>query len=307
MGNRQIFAQIGVFALLGLNVGAYYVFWPHKESGNKSEATTVTQEKGKTHLLPTKKDKTAPPIAVRPDEIPTGVLGSAALLNMDKPSMSPPLNVGADETLGKLLEHIKNETAPAPGGSEKRNDAEDRLPRLVLPEEKKPNPSPPSHADLDRKQPSNSGIAVASALTTKVTPSPWLLNMEVVGNQTQLIAKLRQPVFGRPAVEFKILCDRVEMKAPGDVVQALGKVTFAGAGLQGSCQRLTLPLHETQLVFEEQAQIVQDANLGSILRGDRIVWEASTISAETQPLVTPAEFRPTRSIPPFSPALGNPK
>src|SRR5262245_36653231 len=60
MGNKQLFAQIGVFALLGLNVGAYYVFWPHKESGAQSESKALPQAKAQTRLLPDKKDVLAP-------------------------------------------------------------------------------------------------------------------------------------------------------------------------------------------------------------------------------------------------------
>jgi hypothetical protein len=98
--------------------------------------------------------------------------------------------------------------------------------------------------------------------------------MEVVGNRTHLFAKLRQSNLLAPAVEFKIACERVEMKAPGGEVQALGKVTFQGAGITGACQRLTLPIHDARLVFEEQVQLQHDAAPApAILRGDRITWE----------------------------------
>src|SRR4029079_15193919 len=108
-------------------------------------------------------------------------------------------------------------------------------------------------------------VAAASPITPQVAPSPWLLNMETINGQTQLIARLKQPIVNqKPALEFRILCDRVEVKPPG-AVQAIVKVSVIGAGIKGACQRLTLPLNETQLIFEEQAKITHDYNPGSTL------------------------------------------
>jgi len=58
-------------------------------------------------------------------------------------------------------------------------------------------------------------------------------------------------------------------------MQAVGRVTFAGAGLKGACQRLTLRWNESRLVFEDQVYLVQDTIAGSNLSGDRIVWQLS--------------------------------
>ena len=63
--------------------------------------------------------------------------------------------------------------------------------------------------------------------------------------------------------------------------------------MKGTCQRLTLPLHETQLIFEEQAKIVQDANPGSSLSGERVVWELVPM-VEPQP--TPQTVDPRHTI-----------
>ena len=117
----------------------------------------------------------------------------------------------------------------------------------------------------------DSNIGVTSALTPKV-PSPWLFHLDTEGAQTLLIARVQYPGTDRQAAEFRILCDRVERTPTGDV-QAVGKVTFAGAGMKGACQRLTVPLQESRLLFEEQASIVQDLNAGGSLRSDRLVWE----------------------------------
>ena len=54
------------------------------------------------------------------------------------------------------------------------------------------------------------------ALTAKSQESPWLLKMDIVGNQTQLIAQGPN----ENVMRFKILCDRVgnegaRRRAPG--------------------------------------------------------------------------------------------
>ncbi len=89
------------------------------------------------------------------------------------------------------------------------------------------------------------------------------------------------------------------MKAPSGAVQALGRVIFTGPGIKGTCQRLIIPLHETQLVFEVEAHILHDLNPGSSLRGERILWDLAAALAESQPLVTPVEFRPSEGVAPL--------
>ena len=74
---------------------------------------------------------------------------------------------------------------------------------------------------------------------------------------------------------FRIECDRIETKETE--VSAVGKVTFAGVGLNGACKRLTVTLAERRLVFESGVQLVREAN--SHLRGERIVWEIPHIDA----------------------------
>src|SRR5947208_2774900 len=75
----------------------------------------------------------------------------------------------------------------------------------------------------------NPDVGVTSPLAPKVPDGPWLLRIDKAGDRTTLIATLRQPA--RQPVEFRIHCDRVESKATE--VIALGKVTFAGVGLNG--------------------------------------------------------------------------
>jgi len=281
MASKQILAQIGVFALLGLNVGAYYVFWPHRESDAKGDTKPMSTERGVAQLRIEKKDKPAPPKVV-----PALVMNQTAPLPIANPPVNPPQAKDPDDSVIKLLQHIEKEagtpiTLPMPMTP---NDADNGgLPGLPI-EEKKPRVAMAAKGD--------SGIVGVSAVTPKAAPSSWLMNMEEVGPQTQLTAKLRSP-----ALEFTILCDRVEMK--GGTVLALGKVTFAGAGLKGQCQRLTLPRHAAQLLFEEQVNLTQDAKLGANLRGERILWELNAPAVEPQPQVLPIEPLPSSTFPTF--------
>lgn len=277
MGNKQILAQVGVFALLGLNVGAYYVFWPHKESAAQSETKVAAQ------TLPIKND--APPMfELKPMDAPVENAIRTPSLQIDNAPIKLHEPPSEDESIRRLLESIQKDD-----GKKEHNNELPKLPTRTIGEEQR----------------STDNVAVTAALTPRMAPSPWAVNMEMVGTQTQLIARLKQAsIDKRPMIEFRIQCDRVEVKSPG-AVQAIGKVTVLGAGLKGTCQRLTLPLHETQLIFEEHAKIVQDNNPASSLSGERVVWELVPV-VEPQPAPAPVEPRPFSLFPTSPPSLGQP-
>lgn len=283
--DKQLFAKIGVFVLLGLNVGAYYVFWPSPQGASKTEAKGPREEKGEAMLLPSKSDR--PTDVGKPKTLPATAFKDAIPVSLPSSPRLPEQEVKAEDAVNKLLDHIKKETEGAkvvipPPMLVFPEDQKTVVPEKVDPpafppllEDVKPKPLPPLQGDPLKKDPN---IGVTSALTPKL-PSPWLFSLEMQGNQSVLTARLQFPGTERPVAEFRILCDRVERTPTGDV-QAVGKVTFAGAGMKGACQRLTVPLQEVRLLFEEQASIVQDLNAGSTLRGDRMVWE---LEGETRP------------------------
>jgi hypothetical protein len=292
MFNKQVFAQVGVFLLLAVNVAAYWFLWPNYHSVSSNEGKAPTQEKGVTRLVPEMPPKTLSPASLK-DAVPLSIPVSKPPVEQKTPDQ---------ETLSKLVDHIKKEsgtTAPldiqVPAFEEKP---------MPPPNEPKPLPVLPAEPLRSDNAPlPTPGIAVASALTPKMPPSPWLLSMEMVGTRTQLHAKVRQTGTANVLAEFKIICDRVEMKAPGGELQALGKVTIVGAGLNAECQRLILPIHEMRLVFEDQAQILQAGGPGSVLRGERITWELPAAPVAAQP-IAPGDFRPADILPP---ALALPK
>jgi hypothetical protein len=289
MAHKQLFAQIGVFVLLGLNVGAYYVFWPHHDGGSKSEAKSPRQEKGEVHLLPAPPDKQLN--TAKPKEFPANPRGDAVPLSIPSSASKSDKEMSVDDPVSKLLDHIKKESAagnqPPAGPFDEKNyvipEKQDNpaktseLPAIrLIPADNKPKPLPSLNADPLLPDTRNPNVGVTSALTPKLPPGPWLLHTEAVGDQTLLVAKLRQPASARPLAEFRVLCDRLETKGSGGDVQAVGRVTFAGAGLKGACQRLTLRLHESRLVFEDQVYLVQETVAAGNLSGDRIVWEIPT-------------------------------
>src|SRR5262249_44738482 len=132
---------------------------------------------------------------------------------------------------------------------------------IVLPAQVTPGPTPPPATPAGAAGPevpvvpvsreSTAPKTVSKRTATRPMESPWLLNMGMAGGQTHLTAVLRPRTAGQAVAEFRVLCDRIEMRAPDGTVQAIGKVTFIGAGLRGTCQRLTLPLGETRIIFEE--------------------------------------------------------
>src|SRR6185369_7845849 len=258
--NRQLLAQVGVFALLGLNVGAYYAFWPPNENEKRSDAQAVAAPKAQTKLLPTKLEARAP-------------IG-AAPLQIVKPPTQPPAKKD-DDKLIQLLEHIQKEQEPKGTTVSRTRDVPPRdeaLPRDVV-------------------QVGDIQIPLTPPIAPRTATLLWSVTMEKSGNQSLVVAKLND----RP-IEFRILCDQVETNSPAGAVQAIGKVTITGAGLKGTCQRLTIPLQETHLIFEEKVHLEQNAFSLGVLRGERIVWEPALRPAE----LLPAEFRPTDWVAPLS-------
>jgi hypothetical protein len=268
MLDKQLIAKVSVFVLLGVNVGAYYLFWPHQDSGAKREAKLVPGENGEARLLPAPPDRQPP--ALKPKTFPASSVNAAVPLSAPR-SVQLAADPSTDETVNKLLSHIKKETEAvkkAPIASfEEQNIRPPANP--LFPETEKPRSLPPLQADPLVPSTSNPNIGVTSALTPKTPAEAWIVQMETLGNRKLLTAKLSKP---GPAIEFSILCDRVETKGPEGDVHAVGKITFTGPGFKGACQRLTLRMREPRLMFEEALTIEQDALVGS-LRGEQLVWD----------------------------------
>lgn len=251
--DKQLFAKIGVFALLGLNVGAYYVFWPHQNGGAKSEAKAQPEEKGEVKLMP-----------VKPKELPAKSLDDAVPLSLSTPPKLPEAKSGTeDELVEKLLTRIKEQTRDSedkPAAPPKLLDMK-TIPHLPPPDAGKPGTLP----DLDGKALKPENVGVTSPLVPRVPPSPWSIHTEAANGKTLLVDKSQRPK-GDP-VEFRITCSRYETKA--DSIQAFG-VTFTGAGLKGDCERAIISLDRECVIFE-----------GHVF--ERIIWEPSATAPASRP------------------------
>ena len=250
MADKQVFAKFAIFLLLGVNVAAYYYFWPHHENGVKSAPQGPREEKGQATLLPEKKDD------AKPKELSAITLVDAIPLSIPNSPAPPKKDVPEGEALVKLLDHIERE----------KDEVKNLLPAFPpLPGEKPlplPLPLPPIP-----NNPLNPEIGITSPLTPKQPTKGWIWKTEIVGAQTLLTTSLEG---SKQAVELRILCDKVETKV-GEVI-ALGNVSVEGADLRVKCGRLVLSASEQRVVFEEQVVVARPPGLG-LLRGERFVWE----------------------------------
>lgn len=274
MGNQQIYAKIGVFVLLGINVTAYYFFWPRSKGIEVSQADVPKAGRPSTK-------------SVKPKELPRDVRAKAA------PPIVKKASEPEEEALRKLLDHIakdmqsggepsglplvpfeKEDGIPPP---RKDSGRKDLVPAVPLdPDGQKPRPLPPLKADPllgDRENPDISKIAVTSPLTAKTLPSPWQVQVEEAGKQKLLIARLQQGSPPQTVAEFRVLCDRVETDGKANEIRAVGDVVFRGAGLRGECGQLVVSLPESRVIFAERVRLFADAIATGGLRGDHIEWD----------------------------------
>jgi hypothetical protein len=100
--------------------------------------------------------------------------------------------------------------------------------------------------------------------------------------------------------DFRIVCDHLEMRTLDGAVVALGKVTFTGPGLQGSCTRLTLGLIGDSLVLDGKAEVrVQQGGSSdpvAELKGEQLVLRLQQPAAGLTP-VQPLTVTPTAPPP----------
>ena len=303
MGNKKLFAKVGVFLLLVLNVAAYWFFWPNYRSGAMNASKSGPQEKGELRILP-KPPEAAPG---KPREIPASTVNDAiplAPVSGPYPAL-PPTPVGKSDPadlLNRLQEHIKKENKgqakpsetippflpPDVPGKEKGDPAKKTLhdpsaPRPLPPLETQGSVTPmvPS-VELPNK---SGGAAVPAAGPV----SPWLLHMETIGNRTNLTARLHPTGTPNPIAEFRISCDRVDPNEPKQQLVAQGNVVFTGGGLRGECKSATLMVLEGTIVFDGQVLLGDPAAPSQCYRSERLVWGASpTPREEARPIVPAA-------------------
>ncbi len=80
-------------------------------------------------------------------------------------------------------------------------------------------------------------------------PCPWTLKMTIVDGITVMEARVGKEI------QFRILCDKLDLQTPRGAIHAQGDVKISGSGLDGHCDRLLINWHVDQIVVEGNAYL----------------------------------------------------
>jgi hypothetical protein len=350
--SKQLLAKIGVFALIVVNLGAYYVFWPDNRSrgpdlgkegdsgkplrmANNASAAPVGEPK-KPSLLQGDVAPTVPP-PIKPPDLnaslpappppiagqdpnpkPPPIAGDPLLPTIPTPgppSAPPPVesivppappSKANDPFLEKLRQYTatvkddKNSTAPDAKVDPVVGSGFTTIPAPPPPPPAAPPPAAPPLAPTVQAPP--------------IPPenSPWSLQWEMANGQTTLTARLHK------RLEVRITCERAKMDTPDGTVVALGKVSFIGGGVRGTCNRLIIGLAGDSLVLEGkvEVQIQQSgspdfAAAGAELKGEqialRLLPNGGAVPAQMFPAPPPPALQPANGKPPPANSFTEPR
>jgi hypothetical protein len=282
MNASPFFAKLVVFTLIGVNLGAYYIFWPRQQPG--------AAEHGAGRL------------SLKRDHADTSVDVAEAVSDAPAPVARPAQpEFDVQQVAAPWPQAVESGSAPRsaePNSAAAPPDVGAFLPVAAAPA---PRPAPDDQqTTLESLKNAVAGGAAALAVSApagvaKTDTSPWTFQMDFSEGRTLLLARLRQ------GPEFKVLCDRVEMKAPDGAVQTVGKVALTGPGVTATCQRLTLPLSGEPLVLEGQAEVRFDegAQLGWELKSEllRLRLRPGSAGRATPVSAAPAEESAKQAAP----------
>jgi hypothetical protein len=277
--SNQVLSKLGVFALIVINLGAYYVFWPN--AGSQGPGPENVEKPGRSAALAANASAAQPGDAWKPSmpsadpQLPDPAKKPDPLLTLPtqeaKQSKAPtlphpvadsskvpalptiPEPAGGLQPVG-LVEPASPAQPPAPPPAD---PTKEQLKRLVETFKKDSTAKPVAVAQGDPPAP------VAPVVQTPTEParpvqtesSPWSLQWELADGHAVLTARLYK------RLEFRIQCDRVKMDSPDGAVLAIGKVSFSGPGVKGTCKQLTIGLAGDTIVLEGQGQLqVQQGN-----------------------------------------------
>src|SRR5207244_511147 len=80
-------------------------------------------------------------------------------------------------------------------------------------------------------------------------PCPWTLKMTIVDGLTVMEARIGKEI------QFRIVCEKLDLQTPRGAIHAQGDVKISGAGLDGHCDRLLINWHVDQIVVEGNAYL----------------------------------------------------
>lgn len=298
--SKQLLAKCGVFVLIVVNLGAYYIFWP--ESGSSGTNIEKHDNPGNPLQIAGTANAAQPGETAKPASPPIEQLQAISLPADPAPDGLPAM---PDPSAGAL---------PAPVAVAQADDPTiERLKRLKASFNKESNPAPmlPDPQPKTANPPTPPAPLPAAATPTanvapKSTPtgkSPWMLQWEINDGRTTLTAKLNK------RVDFRIVCDGIKMETQDGALVAIGKVAFSGPGLKATCDQLTVSLGSDSLVFEGKAELhVQQGNPTDLavptaeLKGERFALRLQQTAGNLVPAQAPAQALPNIHSEPLVPA-----
>jgi hypothetical protein len=162
------------------------------------------------------------------------------------PLSSPPV---VEPTPAKAPESVKPVEPPVPP------TAPPVKPEAIAPPP--PGPAaPPAVPPVDgllvtpkTKDPATPPLPAVTPSRPPAAACPWTFQMKVVDGRTVLTARTGDEV------QFKVICDRLEMQAPHGSILAVGAIMLSSSGLDGSSERLTINLQEDRVTLDGGARL----------------------------------------------------
>jgi hypothetical protein len=118
-------------------------------------------------------------------------------------------------------------------------------------------------------------------------PCPWTLKMTVVDGLTVMEARVGKEI------QFRIVCEKLDLASPRGSINAQGEVKISGSGLDGHCQKLLINWHDDHILVEGNAYLKCLREGHDVeLQADRLslrLSESSSIKGVGQAKPTPVE------------------
>jgi hypothetical protein len=143
-------------------------------------------------------------------------------------------------------------------------------------------PLPPAGAPCLPQSPSS--VQQPKVAPEPVAVCPWNLSVEIVDGRTHLTAKTGSDV------QFKIICEKLELQTPRGSITASGKVMIASDSVEGVCDRLTISWHDEAVVLDKVQMKCKLEGNEAELQADQLRLRLSRFVEVVQPC--PYQFQP---------------
>jgi hypothetical protein len=188
-------------------------------------------------------------------EVPGAVTPAAFVTPASDSPPSPPTVTplppapSSPESIPALSADTKTEKAPAPDSSPK--DAGPAAPSIPADPlaNKSAGPEPTSGSITPPISPATGNPPVPQHPAESPMNCPWGLKVELTGGRTQLEARCENDV------QFRVNCQRLDLQAPHGKIEAQGEVKVTSAGLEASCDHLTIGWVDDRVVLEGRVRL----------------------------------------------------